>query len=317
MKAFSVCKKLAVTRHDMKFASLVFPVILLAMTSQAQAVTSPVPDLPGTYALTLDTSDGNERSFILYLPDDYDETRPNPFPLVAMFHGLGGSALGFAVTLEASGLRTLADDQDKIVVILHARIGSSVTTAGAWDLTGAVKDDVLYTEELLDHLGAELNLDETRVFAAGHSLGGRFVHELGSRIPERFRAIADVSGFYSIQGVGPAAPPAGTFLPVLIVHGTADLVVPIAGGAGSLFPNVLFDPTEVGYNAWYTNNGCTEPTTVINGIVSIIRRTHCDASRSSPAIEFVAVSALEHQWPDIPGENYDASSQMLVFFDNQ
>jgi polyhydroxybutyrate depolymerase len=285
-----------------------------------QAVTSPVPEwfLPGTYALTLDTSDGNERSFILYLPDDYDETRPNPFPLVAMFHGLGGSALDFAVTLEASGLRTLADDQDKIGVILHARIGSSVTTAGAWDLTGAVKDDVLYTEELLDHLGAELNLDETRVFAAGHSLGGRFVHELGSRIPERFRAIADVSGFYSIQqGVGPAAPPAGTFLPVLIVHGTADLVVPIQGGAGSLFPLVLFDPTEVGYNAWFMNNGCTEPTTVINGIVSIIRRTHCDASRSSPAIEFVAVSALEHQWPDIPGENYDASSQMLVFFDNQ
>jgi poly(3-hydroxybutyrate) depolymerase len=97
----------------------------------AQAVTSPVPDLPGTYALTLDTFDGNERSFILYLPDDYDETRPNPFPLVAMFHGLGGSAFDFTVTLEASGLRTLADDQDKIGVILHARIGSSVTTAGA------------------------------------------------------------------------------------------------------------------------------------------------------------------------------------------
>jgi len=158
------------------------------------------------------------------------------------------------------------------------------------------------------------------VFAAGHSLGGRFVHELGTRDPERFRAIADVSGFYGTSIGQPAAPPPGTLLPVLIVHGALDLTVPPGGGPGLLFPNVNFQPTQFTYDSWYANNGCTEPTFRLLSIIALlvdIQRTNCTASRSVRAVEFVSVASLGHHWPAIPDDFYDASSEMLAFFDSQ
>lgn len=284
----------------------------------AGALTDPVPTGPGVYTLAFDTSDGDQRAYVLYLPDDYDQTRVEPFPLVAMFHGLGGSASGFAGMLATTGLQTLADDQDKIIVFLHGRVGTSVTTSGWWDYSPNGRDDVLYTQELLDHLHTELNVDCRRVFAAGHSLGGRFVHELGSRDPWRFRAIADVSGFYALTGgAGPAAPPPGALLPVLIVHSFGDGVVPLAGGVGTLLPMTSFEPTLFGYNAWYANNGCTEPTQRLLSIGWDIQQTDCDAPRADPLLQFVTVTGGTHAWPDVPGDWYDASSEILAFFDAQ
>ena len=185
-------------------------------------------------------------------------------------------------------------------------------------MTNVVRDDVLYTQELLDYLALAINVDETRVFAAGHSLGGRFVHELGTRDPERFRAIADVSGFYGTTIGQPAAPQPGTFLPVLIVHGVLDWIVPPEGGPGLLFPNVSFQPTQFTYDSWYANNDCTEPTVQLLSILWYIQQTDCTASRPVPAVEFVSVSFHGHRWPAVAlGDFYDASSQMLAFFDSQ
>lgn len=273
--------------------------------------TDAVPTAPGTYPLRFDVSNGDQRAYLLYLPAGYDDARSAPYPLVAMFHGLGGSAFNFAATLATTGLRTLADTQGKIIVFLQG-------TNGEWRMTNVVRDDVLYTQELLDYLAGEINVDETRVFAAGHSLGGRFVHELGTRDPERFRAIADVSGFYGTTIGQPAAPPAGTLLPVLIVHGVLDLTVPPGGGPGWLFPNVSFQPTQFTYDSWYANNGCTEPTVHLLSILWYIQQTDCTASRPVRAVEFVSVSFLGHHWPAVVlGDFYDASSEMLAFFDSQ
>lgn len=275
-----------------------------------QPLTDPVPTAPGLYPLRFE-SNGEQRAYLLYLPAGYDEARSAPYPLVAMFHGYGGSAFNFAATLAMTGLQTLADTQGKIIVFLQG-------TNGEWRMTNVVRDDVLYTQELLDYLAREINVDETRVFAAGHSLGGRFVHELGTRDPERFRAIADVSGFYGTTIAQPAAPPAGTLLPVFIVHGVLDLTVPPEGGPGWLFPNVSFQPTQFTYNSWYANNGCTEPTVQLLSILWYIQQTECTASRPVRAVEFVSVSFLGHHWPAVAlGDFYDASSEMLAFFDSQ
>jgi polyhydroxybutyrate depolymerase len=176
-------------------------------------------------------------------------------------------------------------------------------------VTAAGRDDVGYTQQLLDHLALHLNVDEDRVFAGGHSLGGRFVHELGSRDPDRFRALADVSGFYGSPFAQPAAPPAGTLLPVLIVHGTDDMTVPPAGGP-------LFLPTQSTYDAWYANNACTEPTNVLLSIFWTIQTTDCLPGITDPVVQYVLVAGLQHNWPTV-ADHYDASSEMLDFFDMQ
>jgi polyhydroxybutyrate depolymerase len=273
-------------------------------------VTDAVPTIAGGYALDFEVSDGDQRAYLLYLPAGYDQLRAEPYPLVAMFHGLGGGAANFAVTLEAAGLRALADQQGKIVVFLHGKRNSPITEVGGWwNVASTGRDDVLYTEELLDHLADELNVDETRVFAGGHSLGGRFVHELGSRIPSRFRAIADVSGFYGTTVAQPAPPAAGTLLPVMIVHGIDDPVVPFLGGP-------VFQPTQYTYDSWYANNDCTEPTNVLLGQFWTIQLTECRASESDPILYFVSVGGLDHHWPTT-ADHYDASAEMLAFFDMQ
>ena len=129
-------------------------------------------------------------------------------------------------------MATLADVQGKIVVFAQGTLGTGVVARGTWDTTGAMRDDLLYAEELIDELAAslDLNADPARVLAAGFSMGGHFVHALGADTPATFRAIGVVSGFYGSTIAEPPPPPAGTLLPVFIVHGDADVTVPIAGG---------------------------------------------------------------------------------------
>lgn len=55
-------------------------------------------------------------------------------------------------------------------------------------------DDVGFIGDLLDRLEETLCLDLDRVYATGMSNGGMFVHRLGCAMPERFAAIAPVSG---------------------------------------------------------------------------------------------------------------------------
>ena len=273
------------------------------------AVTDAVPTSEGGYQLAFEVGSGQQRAYYLYLPLGYDQNRAQPYPLVAMFHGMTGSAAGFAATLANAGLKDLADDQGKIIVFLQGTVGLSIADPGFWNVTGAGRNDVGYTQELLDDLALYLNVDEARVFAGGHSLGGRFVHELGSRDPDRFRAIADVSGFYGSPFAQPAAPPVGTFLPVLIVHGTDDMTVPPAGGP-------LFLPTQDTYDAWYGHNACTEPTNLLLSIFWDIQTTDCLPGITDPVVQYVLVGGLHHNWPTAT-DHYDASSEMLAFFDMQ
>jgi polyhydroxybutyrate depolymerase len=302
------------------FSKVVTAALLLVSmggASVANAITDPIPQAEGTYNLRFDVANGDQRAYILYLPAGYDSARAEPYPLVAMFHGLGGSALSFATMLASTGLPNLADTQGKIIVVFQGTLGTTIAAPGFWNMTSIGRDDVLYTQDLLDHIAEEINVDETRVFAAGYSLGGRFVHELGTRDPERFRAIADISGFYGTTAGQPAAPPVGTLLPVLIVHGTLDPIVPAGGGVGTLLPNVNFQPTQFTYDSWYASNGCTEPTVQIFSIAWYTQRTDCTASRSVPAVELVSVAGLDHHWPGGSGDAYDASSGILAFFDAQ
>jgi len=104
-----------------------------------QPSTDPVPTDPGTYPLRFGVSNGDQRAYLLYLPAGYDDARIPPYPLVAMFHGLGGSAFNFAAQLATTGLPALADTQGKIIVFLQG-------TQGEWRMTNVVRDDVLYTK---------------------------------------------------------------------------------------------------------------------------------------------------------------------------
>jgi polyhydroxybutyrate depolymerase len=88
-----------------------------------------------------------------------------------------------------------------------------------------------FVVRLLDRLEETLCVDRARVYATGMSNGGMFVHRLGCALPERFAAIAPVSGTLA-RGFG-CAPDRSTPLSMMNIYGARDDYVSQRGGVSS------------------------------------------------------------------------------------
>lgn len=121
-------------------------------------------------------------------------------------------------------------------------------------------DDVAFIQTLVAHLVGSYGIASARVYAVGFSNGGQLVTRLAHEAPELFAGVALI---------GATQPAAENFapssdqrlgLPVLIVHGTRDPIVPYQGGLASLFG---FRPRGLGLSApataqyWADRNGIT------------------------------------------------------------
>ncbi len=284
--------------------------------------TGPVPTTPGLFSRLFDQSSGLQRSYVLYLPPGYDHNRVDPYEMIFMFHGGGQSAASFAGRPGMLKLKEHADADDRIVVFLQATPGNSVFIPGLWLTNPLVRDDVAYTEELLDHLETELNVDTDRVFAGGFSNGGRFVHELGSELPGRFLALAAVSSYYGTTLDEPAGPPAGTMTPIFITASENDQVLPYLGGLGSGLLPIDYLSQQYGYDSWYADNGCTIPTSTIYLAGAHYDKTACVFGTFRNIIQFVTVDQMnfgteDHAWPTLANSGYEATNGMVNFWDQQ
>lgn len=84
-------------------------------------------------------------------------------------------------------------------------------------------DDLGFIAAMLDELEAKLCVDLDRVYATGMSNGAMFVHRLGCAMPERFAAIAPVSGTLA-RGFN-CAPGSATPLSLMSIYGSEDRYV--------------------------------------------------------------------------------------------
>jgi polyhydroxybutyrate depolymerase len=115
-------------------------------------------------------------------------------------------------------------------------------------------DDVAFVAAMIREIEGRRSIDPKRIFAAGFSNGGIFVHYLANQLSARIAAIADVGG-------GIAEPLAPAFHPkspmsVLMIHGTADPFVPFAGGDVDYggFGRIISIPQTAA--AWRKVNAC-------------------------------------------------------------
>jgi polyhydroxybutyrate depolymerase len=113
-------------------------------------------------------SSGEERSYLLYVPENYDPSAPTP--LVISIHGF---AEWPAHQMEISHWNSLADQYGFIVVYPSGtRFPLRWRTQGT---PGSKIDpmlDVTFISDLIDQLAAEYNIDPTRIYANGLSNGG-------------------------------------------------------------------------------------------------------------------------------------------------
>jgi len=117
----------------------------------------------------------------------------------------------------------------------------------------------------------------------------------------------------------------GVAVSVIEFHGTADSVIPYAGGTGSLMgykvKNVL--PVEQTINYWVTRDHCRKKPdkTLSDGV---LKETFSGGSGGS-AVCLVSIEGGGHVWPggrcagllgDKPSRKVNATNEMLDFFQN-
>ncbi len=191
-------------------------------------------------------------------------------------------------------------------------------------------DDIAFLDAVIDYLRTRPDVDAERIMMVGFSNGGMMVHRYAAQRTGRLAAAAVVSGALNSLESPQSQPwmlsePA-TQVPMLIMHGTADVAVPVEGGL----------PLD-GRNArYYASLGDAVDFWVrVNQAVVPAERTIRHAGAVSEDIYrdrngrgVVAVYRINdwgHQWPggsfmralpqDHPLQAFDAADTIWNFFD--
>lgn len=207
------------------------------------------------------THQGVEYAFQVYVPRQYDASKP--WPVILALHGGGERGSDGLLQTEVglgSAIRRHAERYPAIVVFPQTPM------TGSWQALGA---EVALAA--LDQSLAEFNSDRSRVYLAGLSMGGNGSWYLAYRHADRFAAAVIVCGWISErrQGLYPPIPdPAEpdpfaavarrvAALPIWLFHGDADPTVSVdesrrmAAALQAIGANVKYtELAGVAHNAW-------------------------------------------------------------------
>jgi polyhydroxybutyrate depolymerase len=163
-------------------------------------------------------------------------------PVLILLHGHGASAAVMVGLASLGGYKTEAWSalaaRENILLLAPDGVTAS-DGKRAWNdcrsdaPTNTTVDDVGFVAALIDTAIAQFGADPERVYVYGVSHGGAMAYRVGIELGPRLAAIGVQSGLMAAQNSCPAP---SVPLSVFIEHGTADEIVPYAGGkAGSWF----------------------------------------------------------------------------------
>ena len=226
---------------------ILFALLFLLPACSRLEVRKPVTDL--RQELTI-SSGGQQRSFILRLPDDYNEKK-GFHPLIIGMHGFGGSGSQFernyflAEKALPKGYILVFPDGNRIdnSILRYWNVGVSLGEGAS------LNDDVQFISDLIDYVSAEFNVDSKRVYATGMSNGAIMSYKLASELSNKITAIAPVAGTKLNSVKSPTRQ-----VPILHIHSEKDDLIPFEGGVG--FGGVNFPPVTSGLSFWASQNNC-------------------------------------------------------------
>ncbi len=237
-----------------------------------------------------------------------------PAPLIVALHGGGGNG--------ASMIARWADQARRAGVIVVAPDGIGRNDRmGTWNAGGCCGeaasrgvDDIAFVAAVIDDVARRTAVDPRRIYITGFSNGGMLTHRVAIALGNRIAAAAVVSGAMFGDEPRAVAP-----VPMLVIHGEHDDVVPFAGGNSpkgfvGRMQSRPFLATRRSVDAWRTTNGCTAAPVVTHSAgASVETSTGCT---SGAAVRFVDRPLGEHEWPDARGADgaFDASATIWQFF---
>jgi polyhydroxybutyrate depolymerase len=160
-------------------------------------------------------------------------------------------------------------------------------------------DDVKFVNTLLDHLIGKYPVDESRVYVAGMSNGAMLAYRLVCEAPEKFAAVAAVSGTMMLDRPCSAV----RAVPFLHIHSQTDTKVPYAGGEG--IGGYIFTPVDSAVNVMKSVNACSETTRAEHPGYTHVTVRGC---RDNITLETYLLKDGGHSWPG--GQRTSARSDM-------
>ena len=162
------------------------------------------------------------------MPSSYDGQ--TPLPLVLVLHGYGGDAAGY---LDYFRMEPLAEARGFLVCHPEGTVDRNGwrfwnATEACCNFYGSNVDDSAYLRGLIEELARQYVVDRKRIYVTGHSNGGYMSHRMACDHADLIAGIASLAGMTFLD---PNTPRPSQPVNVLQIHGTADEVVPYAGGA--------------------------------------------------------------------------------------
>lgn len=249
------------------------------------------------------------RTYYVYRPTAFNQ-QTESLPVIFALHGLGGNASQMMLV----GFNQIADTARAIVVYPEGKLNSY--NQQAWANGTALQsnaNDVQLINVLIDTLYYRYNINLSKVYVAGLSMGGIMAHRLGCRLSNRIAAIASMTGTIStddLTNCTPAFP-----MPVIHWHGTADGTVPYNSGQ---LPTLELVPSTMHY--WLTKNNCTPfdslvtaiPDNVTDGYtIDKIEYSNCPGTVK---VELWRINNGPHTWFYQPANDADGAKEFWRFF---
>lgn len=179
-------------------------------------------------------SNGDRRTYDVYLPNKKDSRKLSP--LVLLLHGHGGNA--DVMTGENNkkapykAWQSIANREGWVLLIPDGEFGSDNyrgwNDCRANNTKNPTTNDVKFLNNLIDTVSQKYPIDQDRIYAHGTSNGGHMTFRLAQESSEKFRAIAAVVAAMPEKNKckKPNLP-----ISVLVMNGTRDPFVPYQGGA--------------------------------------------------------------------------------------
>ncbi len=261
--------------------------------------------------------DGATRNYTLHIPPGYSPGMS--LPLVINMHGLGSSASQQAFY---TTFNFVADTANFLVVYpqgLEATLNGQTATHWNADF-GTGVDDVGFINKLIDVIYTEYNIDLERVYSTGMSNGGFMSYLLACQLSDRITAIASVTGAMPFPTSQNCV--ANRAVPVMQIHGTNDLTVPISGSPG------FYPPISQTVDWWVDHNNCnmtpTETTVPDNdpsdGATAMFQ--HYTGGDENSEVIYYIIENGGHTWPGafsvgslgVTCQDFRASVRIWEFF---
>jgi predicted peptidase len=237
------------------YAVFIAGVLLMAQVGNSISV-EPGKQLPQSVTVRTTkegrTTDSTVR-YMLFVPQAY-MADGRPWPLMLFLHGLGESSEDDLSRVKIHGPAGFVDERpDFPFVLVTPQLppppGQLDDVPTAWQPEPLI--------ELLDHVMAQLNIDRTRVYCTGLSMGGFGTWRLVAGHPERFAAAVPICGGGEPAVMGQSL----RRVPIWAFHGALDPLVPLgrseemvnavrcAGGDVKLtiYPDVAHDSWKRAY----------------------------------------------------------------------